>query len=53
MDTQATRNALHKKLLDDDYKIRGEALVGLAKRNDISILNVLIDELEGEFNGRV
>lgn len=51
MDTPDIRNALHKKLLDKDFEIRGEALVGLAKRNDISILNTLIDELEGEFNG--
>ena len=51
MDTNELREALYKRVLDTEYEIRGEALVGLAMRNDDSILINIIKELEGEFNG--
>lgn len=51
IDTKELKKALHDRLHDIEYEIRGEALIGLANRKDNSILNNLINELEGEFNG--
>ncbi len=50
-DTPQIREVLTRKLDDDNFEIRGEALVGLAERGDSSILPKLKKELEGEFEG--
>ena len=43
-DSPAIRNALREALRDSDHEIRGEALVGLAKRGDPTIIQELINE---------
>ena len=43
--------ALQERLTDPDPEIRGEALVGLARRGDVSIAPIVLHELEGEFHG--
>lgn len=50
-DSPALRVALHERLAESDPEIRGEALVGLARRRDTSIASVILSELEGEFHG--
>ncbi|MDO5768913.1 MAG: HEAT repeat domain-containing protein [Psychrobacter sp.] len=47
-DTAEIRETLKKALMDDDFIVRGEALVGLAQRGDCSIINQLTKELDGE-----
>ena len=47
-DTPEIRHALKKALNDEDTYVRGEALVGLAKRGDRNIVKQLIKELEEE-----
>lgn len=46
MDSPAIRNALIDGLEDPDLEIRGESLVGLAKRKDPRVLNALLKEWE-------
>jgi HEAT repeat protein len=43
-DSEAIRAALKRNLGDPDHEIRGEALVGLAKRGDRDILKYILDE---------
>jgi HEAT repeat protein len=43
--------ALRERLEDSDPEIRGEALLGLARRRDMSIAPAILRELEGEFHG--
>ncbi len=50
-DTPKIRAVLKRKLHDDDFNVRGEALIGLAERQDNSILDNLKQELQGEFEG--
>lgn len=38
-------------MVDTDPEIRGEALVGLARRGDVSIAPMVQRELDGEFHG--
>jgi len=50
-DSTALREALRERLNDTDPEVRGEALVGLARRRDTSIAPAVQRELEGEFHG--
>jgi HEAT repeat protein len=50
-DSSALRAALHDRVNDTDPEVRGEALVGLARRRDASIADAVQRELEGEFHG--
>jgi HEAT repeat protein len=50
-DSPGLRAALHERLSDDDPEVRGEALRGLARRLDGSIVRNIQRELEGEFHG--
>lgn len=43
--------ALQDRVTDPDPEIRGEALIGLARRGDVSIAPIVQRELEGEFHG--
>jgi len=43
--------ALQERVSDSDPEIRGEALLGLARRGDVSIVPVVQLELDGEFHG--
>lgn len=43
--------ALQERVTDSDPEIRGEALLGLARRGDTSIAPIVQLELDGEFNG--
>jgi len=51
VDSSELRNALAPLLEDSDPEIRGEAMIGLAKRHDPRALPAVIRELEGEFHG--
>jgi HEAT repeat protein len=48
VDTPAIRDALYARIADPHDETRGEALVGLARRQDERVLQPLIAELEGE-----
>lgn len=50
-DSPELRVALHERLADSDPEVRGEALVGLARRRDTSIVAQVLRELEGDFHG--
>jgi HEAT repeat protein len=50
-DSPAVRGALHERLAESDPEIRGEALVGLARRRDTTIAPAILRELEGDFHG--
>jgi HEAT repeat protein len=50
-DSPTLRTALHDRLSDQDAEIRGEALVGLARRRDGGIASKILCELEGDFHG--
>ncbi|MDZ4289588.1 MAG: HEAT repeat domain-containing protein [Prosthecobacter sp.] len=50
-DSPKLREALAPLLTDHDHEIRGEALIGLAKRQDPRSLPALILELTGKFHG--
>jgi len=51
IDSPEIREALVPLLDDVDVEIRGEALIGLAKRHVPRVLPALIRELSGKFNG--
>jgi HEAT repeat protein len=44
-------NALFERTSESDAEIRGEALIGLAKRQNMRVLEPLKTELAGEFHG--
>ncbi len=48
LDTPALREALVRRLHDDDSTTAGEAMVGLARRKDGRVLNSLLEELQPE-----
>jgi HEAT repeat protein len=50
-DSPALRVALHERLAESDPEIRGEALIGLARRRDTSIAPAILRELESDFHG--
>jgi HEAT repeat protein len=51
LDTPDLREGLRARLADSDPEIRGEALVGLSKRQDGYLKSAILDELNGEFHG--
>lgn len=51
MDTPPLREALALLLSDPDPEIRGEALIGLARRQDERACTAVFRELEGDFHG--
>lgn len=51
IDYPELRALLHSLLGDLNPEIRGQALIGLARRGDTSCLPALRNELRGEFNG--
>lgn len=50
-DTKEIRQALIARLSDIDPEVRGEALIGLASRKDIRVIEHIKKELSGEFFG--
>jgi HEAT repeat protein len=50
-DSPALRAALHDRVADLDSEVRGEALLGLARRSDVTVTSAVQRELEGEFHG--
>ena len=46
IDTPSIRDALVRRLTDADETVRGEAIVGLARRKDERVLPLLLEELE-------
>lgn len=51
VDTPKLREALVQRLSDEDPEIRGEALVGLARRKDPRVIEPIKKELRGEYHG--
>jgi HEAT repeat protein len=51
LDTSDLREALRDRLTDADPEVRGEALVGLARRHDGQLKQAILDSLNGEFHG--
>jgi HEAT repeat protein len=51
IDTPELREALRARLTDNDPEIRGEALVGLGRRQDEQLKSAVLNELSGEFHG--
>ena len=51
LDLPELRDALVALLDDPDPEIRGEALIGLARRNDPRVKEPLIREIQGSFHG--
>jgi HEAT repeat protein len=51
VDTPALREALLARLTDADPEIRGEAMIGLARRGDERVCPAIERELRGEFYG--
>ena len=50
-DSLPIRSALEERLTESDPEIRGEALLGLARRQHRSIASQILRELHGEFEG--
>lgn len=50
-DSPTLRAALRERIDDPDPEIRGEALVGLARRRDSGVAAPILRELRGEFHG--
>jgi hypothetical protein len=50
-DTPAIRDALWNRVADGDAEVRGEAIVGLARRHDERLKTAVVTELSGEFYG--
>jgi len=50
-DSETLRAALRERVQDSDPEVRGEALLGLPRRRDVSIAPAVQRELEGEFHG--
>jgi HEAT repeat protein len=50
-DTPELRSALLARLDDSDPEVRGEAMIGLARRGDRRVVPAIQRELQGEFNG--
>jgi len=50
-DSDRIREALYQRLQDTDEDTRAEAVVGLAKRRDLRVLPVIIEELERDEYG--
>lgn len=50
-DSSTLRAALRERIDDPDPEIRGEALVGLARRRDSGVVAAILRELRGEFRG--
>jgi HEAT repeat protein len=50
-DSPSLRSALEERLAESDPEIRGEALVGLARRQHALIAPQILRELQGEFHG--
>jgi HEAT repeat protein len=50
-DSDVLRAALHERVKDADPEVRGEALLGLARRKDTTIAGAVQSELEGQFHG--
>lgn len=51
LNTQQIRDTLWSRVSDEDSAVRGEALIGLAERQDRRVLEPLRRELLGEFQG--
>lgn len=51
LDTNDLREALRDRLTDADPEVRGEALVGLARRHDGQLKQAILDSLNGDFHG--
>lgn len=51
MDTKELRQALTVHTVNEDCEIRGEVLIGLAKRQDKGVKLSIIKELKGKFHG--
>lgn len=51
LDTSELREALRDRLTDADPEVRGEALVGLARRHDGQLKQAILDSLNGDFHG--
>jgi HEAT repeat protein len=50
-DSPSLRAALHERLTDSDPEVRGEALLGLARRGESAIAPMILRELEAELHG--
>jgi HEAT repeat protein len=50
-DSEAIRGALFERLPDTDQDTRAEAAVGLAKRKDLRVLPVVLEELDRDEYG--
>jgi HEAT repeat protein len=50
-DSAALRSALRLRLADSDPEVRGEALLGLVRRNEPNVSTEVLRELESEFQG--
>ena len=51
LDTSELRQALLRSANDQEPEIRGEALIGLARRKDERVKELVYKELSGEFHG--
>ena len=51
LDDDKIRGALFARVSDEDAEIRGEALIGLARRGDQRVLELVRNELRNPFRG--